>query len=40
MRYIKCRDARFQDRIIDKDTPFFTAFKSEFMVKYLLRVKH
>lgn len=27
MRYIKCRDARFKDRIIDKDTPFFLSYR-------------
>ena len=27
VRYIKCRDARFQDRITDKDTPFFLSYR-------------
>ena len=27
MRYVKCRDARFKDRIIDKDTPFFLSYR-------------
>lgn len=27
MRYVKCRDARFQDRVIDKDTPFFLSYR-------------
>lgn len=27
MRYVKCRDARFKDRVIDKDTPFFLSYR-------------
>lgn len=27
MRYVKCRDARFKDRIIDKSTPFFLSYR-------------
>lgn len=27
MRYLRCRDARFKDRVIDKDTPFFLSYR-------------
>ena len=27
MRYVKCRNARFKDRIIDKDTQFFLSYR-------------
>ena len=27
MRYLRCRDARFKDRLIDKDTPFFLSYR-------------
>jgi len=27
LRYVKCRDSRFKDRVIDNDTPFFLSYR-------------